>query len=203
MSIFQYFEYKKSISQQPRIIYDIGAWKGHWSTQVKSILPNSQFYMFEANTCHRNDLQKTGLPFFDGTVLSSPEKKSVTYYTGGSRTGDSYYKEMTDAYSDEECVKVQCKTLDQMIYEHDLPFPDFIKIDTQGSELDILSGASFLDKVNEIYCECPFLRYNTGAPNLQEYLDFFTDKNFIPINILETHYLGDALLQIDVLFKRK
>ena len=74
-------------------------------------------------------------------------------------------------------------------------------IDTQGSELDVLSGAStIIENAKLIYCECPIIQYNLGSPNIQEYLNFFKKINFIPVAVLEHHYLENILVQIDIMF---
>jgi FkbM family methyltransferase len=157
--------------------------------------------LFEANSSYIPDLQRSGFVFYQ-TVLSSPHRKQVQFYNG-TDTGDSYYKENTKWYESKSSIVVDCKTLDQMVKTHNLPLPNFIKLDTQGSELDILSGASFLDSVDLVYTECPIICYNKGAPNIQEYLDFFKKRDFIPIEIFEIHKLEDTLLQIDIMFMKK
>jgi Methyltransferase FkbM domain len=132
--------------------------------------------------------------------LSNPGREYVNFYNG-SNTGDSYYKETTKHYDDQGSIRLPCVTLDALVKEHDLPLPNFIKLDTQGSELDILAGAeSFLSSVDLIYTECPIVKYNHGAPNIQDYLDYFKRKRFIPVDILEIHRAENILLQIDIMF---
>lgn len=180
------------------VVYDIGACVGNWSTHYKSILPDSRFVLFEANPFYCQFLQNTGFEFYQ-TALSNPGRGNVEFFNGNN-TGDSYYKETTGWYDHQSSITLETKTLDQIVDHYKLPIPNFIKIDTQGSELDILSGASFLDRVNLIYTECPIICYNKGAPNINDYLDFFKQRNFIPIDIFEIHRAEDTLLQIDIMF---
>ena len=184
-------------------VYDIGACIGAWSTETKkNCLTDSTFFLFEANDKYIPVLSETGFYFFT-TLLSSPDKGVVKFYNG-TNTGDSYYKENTVWYDEQESINVQSYTLDQLIAAHQLPIPDFIKLDTQGSELDILLGAeSTIDKVSVIHIECPIIEYNTGAPNIQNYLDYFKSRNFIPVEVTEVHIGENTLLQIDILFVRK
>jgi len=185
-----------------KTVYDIGACKGDWSRHMKSnILPQSDFFLFEANSKYNSTLENTGFTFFN-TVLSNPGREFVNFYNGAD-TGDSYYKETTKFYDHKESIVLPCTTLEKLIESHNLPIPEFIKIDTQGSELDILQGASsILGNVNIIYCECPIIQYNSGSPNIQEYLDFFKNLKFVPVAILENHYLENILVQIDIMFMR-
>jgi len=183
-------------------IYDIGAWQGGWSHSLKAqTCPNSQFILFEANPAYESVLQNCGFPAFN-IALSNPGREFVDFYNG-TNTGDSYYKETTAHYDNQQAIKLPCYTLDEIIKKYNLPIPQFIKIDTQGSELDILAGAvGILDKVDLIYTEMPIVSYNKGAPNIQDYLDFFKSHNFVPMQLLEKHYIDDILIQVDIMFMR-
>ena len=64
-------------------------------------------------------------------------------------------------------------TLDKLVSKNNIPLPDFIKIDTQGSELDILRGGEkTISNCSLIYLECPIIEYNMGSPNLSEYIEY-------------------------------
>ena len=182
-------------------VYDIGANVGSWSTALKqNILKDSHFYLFEGDPEHDQRLQATGLPYYIG-ILSNPGRDFVEYYRGGTSTGNSYYKENTIFYDDSVPVRMPARTLESIVTECNMPIPNFLKIDTQGSELDILRGAeSFLSGVDLIYLECPIGKYNLGAPNIQEYLEYMAGKNFIPSDLLEIHTADRVLIQIDIMF---
>lgn len=184
-------------------VYDIGACVGNWARQMKNtVLFDSNFYLFEALTDHENALKETGMPYIIG-VLSNPGRETVDFYVGKD-TGDSYYKENTGHYDSRTPVTMPCFTLQDVVDDNEMPIPNFIKIDSQGSELDILKGfEKYLDKVDLIYLECPFIKYNLGAPGLQEYLEYMKSKRFIPVDLLQIHNSENTLLQIDVMFMRE
>jgi len=184
-----------------KTVYDIGAFKGYWSKELKKNYRNVEIILFEANPRYQEDLLSSGFKFFN-VALSNPGRAFVDFYNG-TNTGDSYYKETTKFYDGQTSIRLECSTLDDIINAHNLPIPNLIKIDTQGSELDILLGAeTILDKVDFIYTECPIIRYNHGAPNISEYLEFFRKRNFIPVDIFEIHRMENILLQIDIMFVR-
>lgn len=82
-----------------------------------------------------------------------------------------------------------------------LPIPQLLKVDTQGSELDILAGSSdFISSVKYVLLECPLVEYNLGAPNIQSYLSTMQDYGFVPIDITEVHYMNHMAVQIDIAF---
>ena len=184
-------------------VFDIGANQGNWAVPMKAgVLRNSYFYLFEGNVAHEPALQRTNLPYYIG-ILSNPGRDSVEYYTtdGYGGTGDSYYKENTPIYDGKTPITVPARTLESIVNECEMPAPNFIKIDTQGSELDILRGAeTILPAVDLVYLECPIGKYNIGAPNIQEYLEYMASQRFIPSDLLEIHTGDHVLVQVDIMF---
>lgn len=181
------------------VVYDIGAFKGEWATTLKKKYPRTEVILFEGNIAHETVLRSRNLKFFN-VVLSSPERTSVDYYNGAD-SGDSYYKETTTHYDSKGYINTPCVTLDEMVSNNKLNLPNFIKLDTQGSELDILAGSKIaLNAADFVYVECPIINYNSGAPNISDYLQFFRGAEFIPVDIYEIHRSEYVLLQIDIMF---
>ena len=183
-----------------KTVYDVGACNGLWSTTLKEdYLYESEFIMFEANSEYNEVLKSTGIRYFN-TVLSSPGRGEVEFFNG-TNTGDSYYKETTTIYDNQIPIKVPTTTLDELIEKNNLPIPQLLKLDTQGSELDILQGATkLLGKTELIVTELPIIEYNRGAPNISEYLEFFKSHDYIPVDVLEVHRGEETLIQLDILF---
>ncbi len=182
-------------------VYDIGANKGRWSRDTRRLLPRADFFLFEANETHRNKLASRGFPFFI-CVLGAREEKRRFYSTGG--TGDSLYREKTDHYLEADYREVTTRTLTSLARENQLPAPDFVKLDVQGAELDILAGArDMLESCHLVYMECPVLEYNAGAPRFDAYLQFMSELGFAPLQVLEQHLIKGALTQFDLLFIRE
>jgi FkbM family methyltransferase len=185
------------------VIFDIGAFRGDWSKSLnETALKNKDFYLFEANEENKEFLVNSGFKFFLNVL--SDQKKEVTFFSRSS-TGDSYLVEQTSFYqNDLKPILKQTVKLDDLVKKEKLPFPDFIKIDTQGSELDILKGAhQSISLCSLIYLECPIIEYNLNAPNLNEYISHLNSINFIPFDICEVHRIDNVVIQIDILFIKK
>jgi hypothetical protein len=94
--------------------------------------------------------------------------------------------------------------MDTVIEE--LESPVFVKIDTQGYELEVLKGAQkILPKIDAILLEVAIIEINEGAPLLDEVVVFLKRLGFVTYDILEFHRrpLDGALNQIDILFVRE
>ncbi|QWD23675.1 FkbM family methyltransferase [Polynucleobacter paneuropaeus] len=133
------------------VIYDIGARHAEWSKSLFESFPKSDFFLFEANPHSTSMLDKSGFHYIIEVLSSSP--MLVDFYDSNS-SGDSIYKEISAHCDDVIPTKRLSTTLDIMVEDHNLPLPDLIKLDTQGSELDILEGfTKNLNYVSLLYLE--------------------------------------------------
>lgn len=185
-------------------IYDVGAYKGLWTKALaRRLSKGANFYLFEPNQTFRKELEKIGYPVY--SVLLS-DKSGFRKFYGNSGPGDSYYPEEasnSDTLSERD---VPCTTLDELFLDgnNELLKPDLLKIDTQGSELDILSGAQHVIRdLKVLIVECPIVKYNVGAPSLQEYIDKIIQWGFVPFQVVEIHILREVFVQIDIAFLSK
>ena len=184
-------------------VYDIGAFKGEWSDFYKDTsLKNSNFILFEANKIHSNILEKKKFKFFN--VILSNKKKKENFFNNNNSTGDSYYKENTFLHDNLKSKRLITSTLDFEVKKNKIQKPHFIKIDTQGSEIDILKGSkNTIKNCKLIYMECPIANYNQNSLNFYDYIKYMNNINFIPQEICQIHRFHRYLVQVDVLFMRK
>lgn len=184
------------------VVYDIGAYKGSFSIKASKTFPNICLYMFEANPYRQSPIPVTDkIKWFNG-VLSNVKDVIIKFYYRNN-TGDSYYKENTHNYNDDDYKLLTTTTLEDIILKNDLKLPQFIKIDTQGSELDILSKVDLSECV-AIHCEVPAKGqvYNHGAPSYEEYMAFFSSKGFIYNRVVKDHVKGKVTVQHDIIFSK-
>ena len=185
------------------VVFDVGAYRGEWSKLLsKTSLKKRKFFLFDANEENRNFLEKLNFKFF--FHILSDQNKDVNFYSNFS-TGDSYLKEQTSLYKENSNVILRkATTLDDVVKKENLPSPDFLKIDTQGSEIDILKGSKIsVSKCSLIYLECPIIEYNLKVPKFNEYIDYLDSIDFVPYDICEIHKIDNVLIQMDILFIKK
>jgi FkbM family methyltransferase len=181
-------------------VYDIGAYKGEWSNfYKKTSLSESNFILFEANSNHIPNLKKNNFQYF--IEILSDKVKEVEFYNGNF-SGDSYYKENTNNYDKLSPQKRKTNTLDNIVDSNNLPTPDLMKIDTQGSEIDILKGGEkTIKNCKFIYLECPFgAKYNQNNLNILDYINYLNKLGYTPHEICQIHYYHGYLLHLDILF---
>jgi len=127
------------------VVYDIGANKGEWTLGIKqSVNRNLDFYLFDPLEYLAKKRSSSCSFATNFVVVLSDKNKKVEWFDrgpSGKGYGASYYKETTPQYKNVKPIIKQARTLDSIVEEYLLPTPDLLKIDTQGSELDILKGA--------------------------------------------------------------
>jgi FkbM family methyltransferase len=205
------FEVLKKQGINIQYVLDIGAYRGDFTETIHSVWPTSIVKQFEADERQKEYLNSTAI-----FCVLGDEEREVEFYTLNKTsitTGSSVYKEMTPFYSDKNIIVIKKNMVTLDILDEKFNFygnwkeQGLIKIDTQGSELIILQGASiFLEKRKPkfILLECPIQEYNQGAPKLVEYISIMHKMNYIVKDIYDLSYDSkDNLLQIDVLFERQ
>lgn len=192
---------------QPNVVYDIGAFRGNWSRSVKAIFPTSEFVLFEANEDNELYLKNSGFRYFMGALAAKDDDERVFYTQHNTvATGASLYRENTSFYADENLVvrKIKTMRLDSIIVRNKLSYPNLIKIDVQGAELDVLAGAeSALEFCEVLIVELSLLNYNKDAPLFDDVVKAVSRLGLKCVDICEIHRVGRGfLLQMDLLFVR-
>jgi FkbM family methyltransferase len=171
----------------PYRILDIGANIGQFHQIAKQTFSDSYIFSIEASDDCESYLKQITENYYIGLLA----KDNIEYdfysrknYSTG--TGNSIYKELTHFYSEDqlEIIKKQGIRLDDL-FTNDTEF-DLIKIDTQGSELDIITGGIELCKKSKgILLEVSLTQYNENAPLYDEVIEYMKNIGFIPKDILD------------------
>ena len=197
-SIKKYFE--------PKSILDIGANVGQFYNEIKNIFPNSYYYLIEGSESCEVVLETFNVDY--SICLLSDTEKEVDFYIRKNEprcTGNSIYRENTSFYDDDQIIieKKQTKTLSNLLNNQTF---DLIKIDVQGSEIDIINGG--LDIIKEakgILMEVSLMEYNQNAPTKEFVYEYMDNLGFKPVELIGNinHPLTYELIQQDILFLNK
>ena len=193
----------------PVTILDIGAHTGQFYGWAKKVWPNSVIWMVEANPLHERTLENL-IRFTDDEYLIAAlgdEEREVTFYTRSDKPhteGNSYYKEAN--YWDIPHLVLESKRklqrLDDLFTE-DTKF-DLIKMDTQGSELDILKGGkNLVNTASAVILEVAYTEYNLGAPLAEDVINYMKSIDFDIYLEIGEHYDGSSIIQRDLLFYKE
>jgi len=193
--------YKVQDYFHPSRILDIGANIGQFHQLAKETFPEAYIFSIEASPDCEASLKQITDNYYIG--LLAKDNSQYNFYSrkdAPTGTGNSIYRELTHFYSDDklEILKQTGVKLDDL-FEEDSEF-DLIKIDTQGSELDIISGGlNLCKKAKGILLEVSLTQYNEGAPLHQEVISFMKDLGFTSKIILDEARNHGAHQQ-DILF---
>jgi len=198
----------KELEFYPKTILDIGAYHGDWSTLVHGIWPDSKIFMVEANADQRPTLAKiTWTEGFEIALLGDKKRRQVGYYatTLPVTTGNSIFREQTHYFDNCEIRNLPMTTLDSVVKKRNLKNINLIKIDVQGSELNVIKGGkNTVANAQFILLETQNLEYNLGAPDTAQVLIAMQDLGFQLYDITEIHHLPTGeMFEIDLLFVKQ
>lgn len=179
-------------------VLDIGAYEGQWTYNFKKLFPDADVLMIEANEDKQVYLRGIG-PY--KIALLSDSEKEVDYFKSQTSisTGNSIYRENTDIPFTSEKRKTQ--TLQSIVGDETY---DLIKMDVQGSELDIMKGSEdVIKKSKYLLLEMQAFEYNKNAPNASEVIAYLHSLNFHLLDLMDTAYIQNYLINIDALFINK
>ena len=152
----------------------------HWTKAARKVWPNAKIIPFEAMQYADKFYESNGIKDYANALLTDQDGKDIKFYQDLMNPGgNSYYQETTGMFNESHAVMRKGITLDTLVAQHGFPMPDMIKMDTQGSELDILRGATnVLKTVYDIIIEAQHVEYNKGAPGINEVRQFLGDRGF-------------------------
>lgn len=168
-------------------LLDIGANAGNWTYvlhQVNPLLKHA--VMFEPQKKYYDKLRTVDLPGVEKIVypygLGDHEDQAVIQ--GGTASASILNAtDVQDYYFpgslNEETEEIEIRVLDKIYAEDYLPYPDVIKLDVQGFELNVLKGArQVLSKAKYLVIELSYEEFYSGQPKLGEIIRFLEENNY-------------------------
>lgn len=194
----------KKTGISPLTAIDIGANVGEWYNDFKKQFPNANVLSVEANPQLEEQL-KSNNPNSLITLLGREMNDEVKFYINPDTNNDvgaSIYRETTQWGTKATTVNLPMATLDSLNKRF-----DWIKMDVQGAELDVLMGGKqTLEHATVVELELSVMRYNEGAPSASNIISWMWDKGFELLDVTEHIYIEEnedgnhKLAQLNVLF---
>lgn len=192
------YKLKNEFNVNPNVIYDIGSCVLHWYKPAKKVWPNSKIYAFEAMDTVEFLYKENNIEYCIGVFSDIEDKELIFYQNNEQPGGNSYYKEMsafTDIYFNKDSERlVNTKTIDKCVKEKNFQYPDLVKIDVQGCEIDILMGMQDTLKYCEhLIVQLQKVEYNKGAILIDQSIPIIESMGFELVTPLfsDNHVDGD------------
>lgn len=194
-------------------IIDVGANRGQFALVAAQRFPQAALICFEPQAEPRSTLERVmsahpRLRILDA-ALAACAGTSVFHIT---RENDSSSLLRSTALQvstfpgsqviDE--VTVDTQPLSALLEGDDLERPVLLKIDVQGSELDVLTGATaLLDRIDTIVVECSFVELYSGQALADDVIAFLHRHSFRLADLVAPTAAADGrVLQADLVFER-
>lgn len=181
------FRVMKQLLPTSKIVFDIGANVGSWTLLALSINPNLNVHCFEPCSDAYNKLSRNNFPsnvILNNTGISSKSNQTEIYLFEGKSPLNSLYQreglENLNIQKPNKTESITLETLNDYCTRNNIFKIDFIKIDVEGHELDVLNGGRHLFEENRIqtiqfeYGGC----YIDARVFLKDIFYFFKDLNY-------------------------
>ena len=196
------------------VIFDVGAHHGQTSIMYSKLFKNCLIYSFEPYAESFKHLS-TNLKRYDNIkpiniALGNKIGKSKFYINPSSGTNSLL---PTDAKAPQTWsdgllestgqTEVDVVTIDSFIEQYEIRRIDILKLDTQGTEYQIIEGAdkAFLEgRIKVIYTEIITRPTYIGQKELHEVLRIIQDKGFRLHNFYNYSLTNGKLRQVDAIF---
>lgn len=186
----------------PRFGIDIGAHDGYWTLFFRQEFPACRMLMVEgleskADRLRQVSEQSGGSIDFRIAVLGASHGKPVRWIEMG--TGSSALEEHSAYPRDVKTTSLSA--LDELLGP-DAPRVDFMKLDVQGYELEVLRGAArAMEQAQAVYLEVSLVPVNDGCPLINEVMQFMEAKGFRLLDFCsQTRRKDGVLWQTDLMF---
>ncbi len=176
-------------------IIDVGCYKGSWTSKLKLIYPDANYYLIDPNDKYKEKLEILGT-FYQEVVGQQKEEREFNFSKNElEETGNSLYDENSNIEFNKKTIMV--KPLKDIVPDQTY---DLIKMDVQGAELEIIEGSlELFQKTKFVQLECPVHHNNKGAPEFEHYINYMANSNFKVFDI-DTIFFNNKLMVLDFLF---
>lgn len=193
------------LGYRPASVFDAGAATG--TAALYASFPDAHHVLIEPlKECEPRllavaaDLRRADI--FIGTAGAS--RGSATLNVHPDQSGSSVFTEPESEQVNGVPRVVEQETLDGLAARFGAKPPYFIKIDTQGSELEVLRGAeqTVLPATTGILVETSLFQFFERGPLVRDVIEYLAVRDFVLYDAVDLQYrpLDGAMSQLDLLF---
>ena len=193
---------------RPTAAIDVGGNVGAWTRMCRRIFPEARLLTIEPQANLQGQLRETARQLGNVTVaqtlLGARPAAAVPFHV-------YQHSGMSSVFLDAEAspvgtTAIDMTTLDELVAAEAFPSAQLMKLDVQGSELEVLRGGTHtLADAEVVLVEVSLLPLYEGAPILHEVVAFLADSGFAAYDFLSERRRprDQALFQTDMLFVRR
>ena len=188
----------------PTSVADIGAFEGDWTLDFLEVFPSCKIIMIEPQSSKEKILGQLCNKFpnviYQKALLSSGCKKVIFH------ENETASHIVNAAVNNDDKSLIITQTFDEILENLHFTLPQFLKLDVQGHELEVLKGAPKALAAAEVcMLEISLLMLDDGAPLALDVMKFMDEADFQLYDISQfmRRPFDKALYQLDVLFVKK
>lgn len=189
------------------VLFDVGANVGQTLGAFLDIFSSPRIVSFEPSPVTFESLRKqygdrSGIQV-ENIALSDREATQDFYVTRTWSVNDSLLRPTWN--DDTTAVSVRVETLDGYCQRQGIDMIDFLKVDTQGNDLNVLRGAQGLlssGSIHFVAVEVLFMSMYEQQPRLADFLAFADTAGYRLVGFYEQTFVDNQLNHLNALFER-
>lgn len=192
------------------IVFDVGANKGEYSKLLLSRLFNAEIYTFEPHPTTFNKLKENLKSYKNAKNFNFAVSNIITklkLFDYADKNGSEHASLNSEIFSTVHKSKIKSKnvnttTIDVFVKEQKLDIIDFLKIDVEGHELEVLKGAKKMLETHKIFIiQFEFTQLNsTTKIFFKDFYDLLANSyriyRLLPNNMIEIKFYEPTMTEI-------
>jgi FkbM family methyltransferase len=202
---------RRLVTKQKPVIFDVGANTGQTAIRYRSLFPKAVIHCFEPFPASFDllsaslagdtlvELHRVALSDKSGSSKLNVNRSKATNSLLSSDQRASHYWG-NDVLDKEDEIEVVTETVDNFCKQQNIEHVDIVKLDVQGAEYAVLSGAQEMLKrqsIDIVYMEMITAPTYVGQRKLHEYLAFFESQNYELFDFYNSVRKDGRLIQSD------
>jgi FkbM family methyltransferase len=147
VSLGSFFALLKRNGFDPKHVVDVGANHGNWTREAVKYFPSADYTLVEPQDelkIHVQDLIDRGVHIHWVNAGASDRSGVLTLYVDPRDCSSTFLQTPRTVKVAIRRVEVPVTTLNEIVTSSPLPIPNMVKIDAEGFDLKVISGASDL-----------------------------------------------------------